>query len=48
MLSQTFKVDVEATKFALLAQEDTDKDGKITINDTGPKVRLPTKYAKSR
>lgn len=37
---QTFDVDVKATKSALLAQEDTNRDGKITIDDTGPKVRI--------
>jgi hypothetical protein len=36
-----FLVPVEATLKALLASEDTDKNMQITIDDAGPKVRLP-------
>lgn len=33
----TFKLDIEATLKKLLAQEDTDNDKKITVEDQGPK-----------
>ncbi|KAJ3012331.1 UNVERIFIED_CONTAM: alpha,alpha-trehalase nth1 [Siphonaria sp. JEL0065] len=33
-----FIVNVEVTKKLLLDQEDTDRDGQITVEDTGPKV----------
>ena len=33
-----FRLDIAATLEALLAQEDTDGDKKITINDKGPKA----------
>ena len=37
-----FKLKIEATKFLLLAQEDTDGDKKITIEDKGPKSFILT------
>ncbi|KAJ3229577.1 alpha,alpha-trehalase nth1 [Chytriomyces hyalinus] len=38
-----FMVNVSATKALLLAQEDTDADGQITVQDKGPKVfSIPT------
>jgi hypothetical protein len=39
-MQQTFRVNVGETKDALLAQEDTDRDGRITVVDKGPKVIL--------
>lgn len=34
----TFKLDIENTLHALLSQEDTDSDKKITVEDKGPKA----------
>ena len=36
--SRRFLIDVESTKKAILAQEDTDGDCQITIHDAGPKA----------
>jgi len=37
--SQSFVVNVDATIETLLEREDTDGDGQITVDDTGPQVR---------
>jgi hypothetical protein len=39
LFSQSFLVNVDATIATLLEREDTDGDGQITIDDTGPQVR---------
>lgn len=38
--SRKFLVPVDSTLEELLAQEDTNKKGQITVEDTGPKVDL--------
>ena len=46
--SLTFKAEVESVRKRLLAQEDTDCDGKITIGDRGPKVSSHSLLLRSR
>ena len=38
--SIVFSLNIDETLKSLLAQEDTDNDMQITIDDTGPKVYL--------
>lgn len=43
--NRQFLIDVDHTLESLQEQEDTDKNMQITIEDAGPKVRIPPLYA---
>ena len=43
--TRKFLIQVEPTLQSLQAQEDTDQNMQITIEDNGPKVRKPSKDA---
>lgn len=41
-MPKSFLVDINSTLQYLILNEDTDKDGHITVEDVGPKVSVTT------